>query len=111
MACKGGRMQPVRQRFASSDAQAISRLKDAWLGGKLKWVTKPYWRKNNLGLGYFRRGLIQITHEPHYAKFGISAHFDRAIDLKTSVSILFDGMIYGSALASSPKTPLASSSN
>lgn len=91
----GGRMQPVRETFASSDTQAISRLEDAWLNGKLKWVTKPYWRKNKRGLAYFGRGLIQITHESNYAKFGIAAHPERALDLKTSVSILFDGMIFG----------------
>lgn len=84
----GNRMQPVRETFASSDAQAISRLEKAWQSGQLKWVKTPYWRE-----GWFGRGLVQITHKANYDKFGISK--DDALNLAVSVRVLFDGMIKG----------------
>ena len=84
----GGRMQPVRETFASSDTQAIKALEKAWKAGKLKWVKTSYWRD-----GWFGRGLVQITHEPNYKKFGISK--DDALRLDVSVRVLFDGMIKG----------------
>ncbi|OCP37929.1 hypothetical protein [Ensifer sp. LC163] len=91
----GGRMQPVRETFASSDAQAIARLEKASSDAKLKWVKKPYWRKNRRGLAFFGRGPIQITHESNYAKFGIADHPEKALDLETGVRIMFDGMLEG----------------
>lgn len=84
----GNRMQPVRETFATSDAQAISRLDSAFAKGRLKWVSKPYWRD-----GYFGRGLVQITHKANYDKFGISKN--DALKLDVSVRVLFDGMIDG----------------
>lgn len=84
----GNRMQPVRETFAISDAQAISRLEKAWQAGQLKWVKTPYWRD-----GWFGRGLVQITHKANYDKFGISKA--DALDLGVSVRVLFDGMIKG----------------
>ena len=84
----GNRMQPVRETFASSDAQAISRLEKAWAAGKLPWVKTPYWRD-----GFFGRGLVQITHKANYAKFGITKA--DALKLDVSVRVIFDGMIKG----------------
>lgn len=84
----GNRMQPVRETFASSDAQAIKALEKAWQAGKLAWVKTPYWRD-----GWFGRGLVQITHKANYDKFGISK--SDALDLGVSVRVLFDGMING----------------
>jgi predicted chitinase len=60
----GGRMSPVREAFADSDAQAIARLETAWKAGKLKGVTKPYWRE-----GWYGRGPIQISLYDNYLKF------------------------------------------
>lgn len=60
----GGRMAPVRETFADSDAQAISRLERAWKAGKLKHVKTPYWRDSAFG-----RGPIQLTHWAAYEKF------------------------------------------
>lgn len=57
----GGRMVPVRETFASSTAQAIARLNEAWRSGRLKGVSKPYWRD-----GWFGRGRIQTTHYDNY---------------------------------------------
>lgn len=59
----GGTMQPVRETFATSDKQAISRLDAAWAKGQLTWVSKPYWRT-----GFFGRGFVQLTHEDNYEK-------------------------------------------
>lgn len=61
----GGRMQPVRETFASSDAQAIRRLDAAMAAGRLRQVSKPYWRD-----GWFGRGDVQTTHERNYRKVG-----------------------------------------
>ena len=61
----GGRMVPVRETFATSDAQAKSRLTAAWKSGKLPWVKSDYWSG-----GFFGRGDIQLTHEANYRKAG-----------------------------------------
>lgn len=84
----GGRMQPVRETFANSDAQAIARLDAAYASGKLKSVKTPYWRD-----GWFGRGLVQITHEDNYRKMGVSKA--DALKLGPAVRVLFDGMIDG----------------
>lgn len=84
----GGRMQPVRETFARSDAGAIKALDAAWKKGRLKGVKTPYWRS-----GWFGRGLVQITHEENYIKFGIGK--DEALDPVIAVRVLFDGMING----------------
>lgn len=91
----GGQMEPVKETvYASSkdrnpsDATVIARLDKAFAKGQLPWVKKPYWRG-----GWFGRGLIQLTHEANYAKFGVTKQ--AALDLKTSVRIVFDGMERG----------------
>lgn len=89
----GARMQPVRETFATSDAQAIARLDKAYAAGKLPQVSKPYWRPNAAGLAYFGRGLPQITHEANYAKFGIAKTPNDALKMPVAVRIMFDGMI------------------
>lgn len=91
----GGQMQPVKETvYASSkdrnpsDAIVIQRLDTAFAKGKLPWVSKPYWRD-----GWFGRGLIQLTHKANYDKFGVTKQ--SALDLKTSVRVMFDGMEKG----------------
>jgi len=91
----GGQMEPVKETvYASSkdrnpsDATVIARLDAAFAKGKLPWVSKPYWRS-----GWFGRGLIQLTHEANYDKFGVTK--ESALDLKTSVRVMFDGMSKG----------------
>ncbi|MDX3926731.1 MAG: hypothetical protein QHC90_13130 [Shinella sp.] len=92
----GGQMQPVKETvYASSkdrnpsDATVIKRLDTAFAKGQLPWVKTPYWRS-----GYFGRGLIQLTHKVNYDKMGVTK--ESALDLKTSVRVMFDGMERGS---------------
>jgi hypothetical protein len=91
----GGQMEPVKETvYASSkdrnpsDATVIARLNAAFAKGQLTWVKTPYWRE-----GWFGRGLIQLTHKANYDKFGVTK--EQALDLKTSVRIVFDGMEKG----------------
>ncbi|WP_374387110.1 glycoside hydrolase family 19 protein [Brevundimonas sp.] len=71
----GGRMQPVRETFATSDAQAIRRLDAAMAAGRLRQVSKPYWRD-----GWFGRGDVQTTHERNYRKVGEAIGVDLVAD-------------------------------
>lgn len=71
----GGRMQPVRETFATSDAQAIRRLDAAMAAGRLPQVSKPYWRA-----GWFGRGDVQTTHERNYRKVGEAIGVDLVAD-------------------------------
>lgn len=71
----GGKMVPVRETFATSDAQAIRNLDRAWAAGKLPQVSKPYWRD-----GWFGRGPIQVTHERNYRRVGDLLGIDLVAD-------------------------------
>ncbi|SEK37702.1 Chitinase class I [Bosea lupini] len=89
----GGRMQPVREGFAESDAQAVARLDKAWAAGQLGKVKAPYWRD-----GWFGRGDIQLSHEENYRKLGraigvdLVKNRDRALDPKVSARVAVVGM-------------------
>ena len=63
-------MQPVRETLATTDDQAVKNLDAAWAKGELKWVSKPYWRKDADGKAWFGRGYVQLTHKDNYAKAG-----------------------------------------
>ena len=73
-------MQPVRETLATTDDQAIKRLDAAWAKGQLKWVSKPYWRKDASGKAWFGRGYVQITHKDNYAKAGMMVGVDLVRD-------------------------------
>jgi peptidoglycan hydrolase-like protein with peptidoglycan-binding domain len=101
----GKRMVPVRETFATSSKQAISRLDTAFKKGQMKWVKTPYWRT-----GFFGRGLVQITHEANYAgplrdavlkEFpGCDIHADPELALRSDIAvfILIDGVTRGVTL-------------
>lgn len=102
----GQRMVPVRETFATSTKQAISRLNAAWKKGQLKWVKTPYWLT-----GFFGRGLVQITHERNYKgplrtailkQFGVDIHVnpDAALRPDVAVFILIEGVSKGVTLKS-----------
>lgn len=97
----GRTMQPVRETFASSDAQAIKRLDKAYAKGVLTWVKKPYWQLDAAGKSWFGRGLVQITHKSNYQKLGNAIGVDLvanpglALQLDIAVKILFVGMRNG----------------
>lgn len=92
----GGKMQPIREANASSDAQAKSRLEAALKAGKLGSVKTPYWRD-----GWFGRGFIQITHKVNYDALGKRLKVDLvgnpalAMDLVISARIAIVGMAEG----------------
>lgn len=80
----GGRMVPVRETFATSDAQAIRRLDAAYSAGKLPQVKSPYWRA-----GWFGRGPVQVTHETNYRKVGQAL----GVDLIADPNLLLDPVV------------------
>ncbi|OJH51636.1 hypothetical protein ATN81_28165 [Agrobacterium pusense] len=97
----GGRMVPVRETFASTDAGAIAALEKAYKAGRLGQVSKPYWRKGANGKAYFGRGDIQLTHEENYKVLGERIDVDLvgnpslALDLDISAEIAIVGMLEG----------------
>ena len=100
----GGTMQPVREAFGKSDADTIARLDKAWAAGKMKQVSKPYWRD-----GWFGRGFVQITFLANYVKMGARLGLDLVKSpslmleivpaAKACVVGMYEGMFTGKKLA------------
>lgn len=108
-------MHPVMETQRLSDKgpitvdQAIRRLESSWARGRLKWVKKPYWRKNEKGLSYLGRGYVQLTHEFNYvnltkdlrrcggkySNIDLAAQPDLAMDPDIAWHIMWLGMRYG----------------
>jgi hypothetical protein len=94
----GRTMQPVRETFASSDQQAISRLNRAWGAGKLTWVKAPYWIPDAEGRSWLGRGFVQLTHKANYEKLsnliGVDLVTDPTVAMQVDVAlkIMFVGM-------------------
>lgn len=86
----GARMQPVRETFATSDAQAVRRLDAAMAAGRLRQVRRPYWRD-----GWFGRGDIQVTHERNYRRMGTAL----GVDLVAQPALMLDPAISARATA------------
>lgn len=87
----GGRMQPVREGFAKTDAAARKAVSG-----------RPYAKPDpKTGKVYYGRGLVQITWAENYKKFskllGLALYEnpDMALDPEISADILVRGMIYG----------------
>ena len=99
----GRTMQPVRETFAATDDAAIKILEKAYKAGKLAWVKHPpYWRRDADGKSWLGRGLVQLTHKFNYERMSTATGVDLvarpelAMDLATSVEIIFHGMVHGS---------------
>ncbi|WP_156318624.1 glycoside hydrolase family 19 protein [Rhizobium sp. AAP43] len=96
-----GTMQAVRETMASSDAEAVARLERAFRAGEMPTVSTPYWRRDESGLSYYGRGLVQLTHRRNYLRMSrvtgldlVSAP-DLALRLDVAATILVVGMSEG----------------
>ncbi len=96
-----GRMLPVRETLASTDAGAIAALDKAYKAGKLGQVKTPYWRKDAEKKSWFGRGVIQLTHKENYRNLGKRIGVDLvgnpalALDVDISAEIAIVGMLEG----------------
>lgn len=94
-------MQPVRETLATTDVSAIARLDTAWSRGKLKGVSKPYWRKDSDNKAWFGRGYVQLTHKANYVKAsqltGVDLVSDPSLAMRPDVAakILVQGSLNG----------------
>ncbi|MDX6806590.1 glycoside hydrolase family 19 protein [Terrihabitans rhizophilus] len=87
----GGRMSPVREGFAASDAEAR------------RVVAQRRYGKRDAGTGhvYYGRGAIQLTWAENYRRLGKALELrlyeqpDLALDLRTSALIALKGMAEG----------------
>lgn len=85
----GGKMQPVREGFARTDA------------GARRAVAGRRYAKEHDGHVYYGRGLVQLTWLSNYRKMGealgldLVANPDLALDPQVSVRILIEGMTNG----------------
>ena len=97
----GGRLQPVRETFAATDAAAIRALDRAFAEGRLPQVSAPYWRRDADGRSWLGGGPVQITHRRNYERMAAMTGIDlvarpeRAMEMAVSVEILFIGMLQG----------------
>lgn len=104
----GGRFQPIEEYMFYS----AKRLTQVWpkrfptIASAQPYANNPKGLANkvyggrmgnalNEGWTYRGRGLIQITGKDNYAKFGIATVPDKALQMPTSVMILFNGMEKG----------------
>lgn len=95
----GGRMQPVREGFATSDAGAYTAVtKYCKAQGIYNYATR-----HTNGNSYYGRGYVQLTHAVNYKKMGehfglgdaLYANPDKVLDPHTGAKILIHGMMDG----------------
>lgn len=108
----GGKMQPVSENLYYSSAARIHQvwpLRFPTIASASPYAKNPQKLANKVysgrlgngdemsgdGWHYRGRGLAQITGKVNYSRFGIANNPDQALDLATSVRILFDGMLLG----------------
>jgi hypothetical protein len=95
----GGLMQPVREGFAATDAQAYARV-TAYCQ---KTGKDNYARRHSNGMSYYGRGYVQLTHADNYVKMGqrlgmgkqLYDQPDLVMDPPIAAKILLIGMIEG----------------
>lgn len=96
-------MQPIKETVMPhhkdknpSDSTVIARLDKAFNDGRLRWVTKPYWRD-----GWFGRGYVQLTHKRNYEMASelvgvdLVASPNKAMHPEIAAKILVEGMARG----------------
>lgn len=95
----GGRMQPVREGFATSDEGAIRAVTRLHEQGR---ISRNYaLRDPETGQSYYGRGLVQLTHRENYARAGrelglpLERQPDLALEPDVSAAILLLGMERG----------------
>ena len=94
----GGRMEPVREGFASTDAGARKAVANLFKRGI---ISRDYAQPESNGRSYYGRGLVQLTHLDNYAKTGHQLGFDlvsfpdHMLDLNVSVEAMVWGMKTG----------------
>jgi Chitinase class I len=94
----GRRMEPVREGFADTNAQAIAAVTGLYRKGG---ITRNYALPHPNGNSYYGRGLVQITHGVNYEEMGKELNIDLynqpdlALHLPVAVKILFVGMQKG----------------
>lgn len=98
-------MQPIREgarRYGPAYSDASARRAVAQIHAK-GIISRNYALPNAAGLSFYGRGLVQITHEENYAKFGIADNPDLALEWDYALDITFrgmrDGMFTGKSLA------------
>lgn len=97
----GRTMQPVRETFASTDDKAIQILEKAFAAGKLPWVSKTYWRRDEDGKSWLGRGFVQLTHKANYERMSnllgldLVSNPDVVMQHPIATEILTKGMIVG----------------
>ncbi len=95
----GGRFEPVREGFASSDEQAMKAVRRLKRRGIISYdYSRP---KGPYKKSYFGRGYVQLTHYTNYRKMGrklgipLDAKPELALDPETSADITILGMYHG----------------
>lgn len=95
----GGRIEPVREGFAKTDAGAIAAVTKLFKAGR---ISKNYALPDRrTGKSYYGRGLAQVTHYDNYKRIGERIGRDLANDpdllllLPISVEALVIGMVEG----------------
>lgn len=74
--------------------------------GKAEYFVRKYWLNSKIAkilgnddakdaFNYRGRGLVQITGEDNYTKFGIADNPDKALEIDTAIDIMFRGMLNG----------------
>jgi hypothetical protein len=95
----GTRMQPVRESFAETDAQAYQRVTDYCLKRK----KENYARRHPNGKSYYGRGYVQLTHAVNYQRagkeLGIGSQLyddpDKVLDAAIGAKIIVEGTVEG----------------